>query len=155
MKNFVKGMQQVPIPAPKVPAPVYTSTPRKTGNMLKHAAGGILTRPHIGLVAEAGPESIIPLSARMRNRALKLYEQTGQILGVKPYALGGFAGPVPAVAAAGGYGGGNINIINHISVSVEGGSSGDTPSAREIADEVADEIAMKISSIFQNMPLRG
>ena len=73
---------------------------------------------------------------------------------MKPYALGGLRS-VPAVAAAGGYGGGNINIINHISVSVEGGSSGDTPSAREIAEEVADEIAMKISSIFQNMPLRG
>lgn len=155
MKNFVKGMQQVPIPAPKVPAPVYTSTPRKTGNIMRYAAGGILTRPHIGLVAEAGPEAIIPLSERMRNRALKLWEQTGQILGVKPYALGGFAGPVPAVAAAGGYGG-SISIINNVNVSVSvGDSSGDTASAREIAEEVADEIAMKISSIFQNMPLRG
>jgi hypothetical protein len=155
MKNFVKGMRQVPIPAPKVPAPVYTSTPRKTGNIMRYAAGGILTRPHLGMVAEAGPESIIPLSARMRGRALSLWEKTGQMLGVRPYEFGGFAGSVPAMAAGGGYGGGNINIINHISVSVEGGSSGDTPSAREIAEEVADEIAMKISSIFQNMPLRG
>lgn len=155
MKNFVKGMRQVSVPAPRVPAPVYSSTPRKTGYIRKHATGGILTRPHIGLVAEAGPESIIPLSARMRNRALKLYEQTGQMLGVRPYEFGGFAGSVPAMVAGGGYG--TISIVNNVNVSVsaEGGSDGETPSAREIADEVADEIALKISSIFGNMPLRG
>jgi hypothetical protein len=27
-----------------------------------HAAGGIFTRPHIGLIAEHGPEAIIPLN---------------------------------------------------------------------------------------------
>jgi hypothetical protein len=155
MKNFVKGMRQVPIPAPKVPAPVYTSTPRKTGNIMRYAAGGILTRPHLGMVAEAGPESIIPLSARMRGRALSLWEKTGQMLGVRPYEFGGFAGSVPAMVAGGGYG--TISIVNNVNVSVsaEGGSDGETPSAREIADEVADEIALKISSIFGNMPLRG
>jgi hypothetical protein len=155
MKNFVKGMRQVSIPAPRVPAPVYSSTPRKTGNIRKHATGGILTSPHLGMVAEAGPESIIPLSARMRGRALSLWEKTGQMLGVRPYEFGGFAGSVPAMVAGGGYG--TISIVNNVNVSVsaEGGSDGETPSAREIADEVADEIALKISSIFGNMPLRG
>jgi hypothetical protein len=155
MKNFVAGMQQVSVPAPRVPAPVYSSTPRKTGNIRKHATGGILTRPHLGMVAEAGPESIIPLSARMRGRALSLWEKTGQMLGVRPYEFGGFAGSVPAMVAGGGYG--TISIVNNVNVSVsaEGGSDGETPSAREIADEVADEIALKISSIFGNMPLRG
>jgi len=49
-----------------------------------HAAGGILTRPHLGLVAEAGPEAIIPLSARTRKRALDLWYRTGQLLGTLP-----------------------------------------------------------------------
>jgi len=30
--------------------------------VIPHAAGGIVTRPHIGLVGEAGPEAIIPLN---------------------------------------------------------------------------------------------
>ncbi len=63
----------------------------------KHAEGGILTRPHLGMVAEAGPEAIIPLSSRMRSQALNLWEQTGRQLGVMPYADGGFAGQLPAV----------------------------------------------------------
>ena len=29
---------------------------------MPHQAGGIFTRPHVGLVAEKGPEAIIPLS---------------------------------------------------------------------------------------------
>lgn len=71
------------------------------GRVSKYATGGILTRPHLGLVAEAGPEAIIPLSSQMRRRALELWQKTGEQLGVKPYAWGGFAGPVPALA--GGY----------------------------------------------------
>jgi len=46
-----------------------------------YAKGGILTRPHLGMVAEAGPEAVIPLSTQMRGRALKLWQQTGEILG--------------------------------------------------------------------------
>ena len=37
-----------------------------------HADGGIFTLPHVGLVAEAGAEAIIPLSAGKRNRGLDL-----------------------------------------------------------------------------------
>jgi TP901 family phage tail tape measure protein len=55
-----------------------------------YAEGGILTRPHLGLVAEAGPEAIIPLSSRMRGRALDLYAQVGNYLGVGvPQGSGG------------------------------------------------------------------
>lgn len=75
-----------------------------------HALGGIFTRPHLGLVAEAGPEVIIPLSSRFRARALDLWQRTGEYLGVKPYALGGFAGPVPAVAGASGGGGVSVTV---------------------------------------------
>ncbi|MEN1969027.1 transglycosylase SLT domain-containing protein [Lentibacillus sp. N15] len=58
----------------------------------KYASGGIIDRPHMGLVGEAGPEAIIPLSANRRSRALDLYNQTGKMLGVRPYANGGIAG---------------------------------------------------------------
>src|SRR5690606_21973348 len=58
----------------------------------KYAIGGILTRPHLGIVAEEGPEAIIPLSARMRARAMDLWLETGRMLGVRPYAEGGLVG---------------------------------------------------------------
>ena len=58
-----------------------------------HAEGGIMTRPHhVGLVAEDGAEAIIPLSGKRRKRGIELWEQTGEKLGVQPYANGGIAG---------------------------------------------------------------
>ena len=57
-----------------------------------HAAGGIFSSPHLGLVAEAGPEAVIPLSKRMRSRGLELLQQVG----------GYFGGSSPAPAFAGG-----------------------------------------------------
>lgn len=51
-----------------------------------------MTQPHIGLVGEAGPEMIIPLSAQRRSRGLDLWNQAGQMLGVRPYEMGGLVG---------------------------------------------------------------
>ena len=45
-----------------------------------HAFGGILTSPHIGLVAEAGPEAIIPL--RDKSRGIQVLSQAAKILGL-------------------------------------------------------------------------
>lgn len=49
-----------------------------------HAEGGIFSNPHYGLVAEAGPEAIIPLSSARRNRGLALWRKAGLELGVNP-----------------------------------------------------------------------
>lgn len=46
-----------------------------------HAEGGILTRPHLGLVAEAGPEAVIPL--RDKTRGVSVLTQAANILGVE------------------------------------------------------------------------
>lgn len=45
-----------------------------------HAKGGIMTQPHIGLVAEAGPEAIVPL--RDKTRGLAVLNQAAGIMGV-------------------------------------------------------------------------
>ena len=63
-----------------------------------HAAGGVFTTPHLGLVAEAGPESIIPLSAGRRSRGIDLWNRTGQMLGVKQVELD----DIPARGSGGG-----------------------------------------------------
>lgn len=62
------------------------------GGYKPYANGGIIDRPHMGLVGEAGPEAIIPLSSGKRSRALELYQQAGRALGVVPYANGGIVG---------------------------------------------------------------
>ncbi|MED4570314.1 phage tail tape measure protein [Brevibacillus agri] len=45
-----------------------------------YAKGGILTRPHIGLVAEAGPEAVIPLNRSPRS--ISLWKQAGRSMGL-------------------------------------------------------------------------
>ncbi|KMZ42507.1 MULTISPECIES: hypothetical protein [Bacillales] len=60
----------------------------------KYANGGMINKPHLGLVGEAGPEVIIPLSAGRRKRALELLGHTTRKLGVTPYANGGMVGPL-------------------------------------------------------------
>ena len=46
------------------------------------AEGGILTQPHIGLVAEDGPEAVIPLSASRRDRGAEIWEEAGRRMGL-------------------------------------------------------------------------
>jgi len=47
-----------------------------------YARGGLIRNPHIAQVGEDGDEAIIPLD-KYRNRAVQLWRQTGQELGVK------------------------------------------------------------------------
>lgn len=54
----------------------------ETGATTEHAWGGLMTTRHVGVVAEAGPEMIIPLSNDKKKRAFNLWQQTGQMLGV-------------------------------------------------------------------------
>lgn len=52
-----------------------TGTAPVKGVYQAHAAGGVFTSPHLGLVAEAGPEAIIPLSDP--NRAKEVMAEAG------------------------------------------------------------------------------
>lgn len=73
---------------------VLNPTPPISGttSVTRHAVGGIMTSPHIGMVAEDGAEAIIPLGSKRRSRGLSLWERVGEILGVKKYAEGGIVG---------------------------------------------------------------
>ena len=57
-----------------------------------HAEGGLFGNPHLGLVAEDGPEAIIPLGSKRRERGIDLWMQAGAMLGVSQYAEGGIIG---------------------------------------------------------------
>lgn len=90
-EEIAKSRARVNNSSSKVAMPAGGATP--------YANGAIINRPHLGLVGEAGPEAIIPLSASRRSRALALYEQTGRELGVRPYANGGIVGGGASIAS--------------------------------------------------------
>ena len=59
-----------------------TSSGGGGGRATPHATGGIMTRPHVGLVAEDGPEAIIPLGSKRRGRGIELLHRAAAALGV-------------------------------------------------------------------------
>lgn len=118
------------------------------------AAGGIYSRPHLAMVAEAGPEAIIPLSARMRSRAVDLWAETGRRLGISPYVERpvAVAAPSPAVAPAREAPYPPVNVTNHINVTVNGAKY-DNPD--RLADDIALRIAKSVELVSSNMPRRA
>ena len=148
-----------------------------------HAEGGIMTRPHLGLVAEDGAEAIIPLSGNRRERGIDLWERTGQMLGVKAYAEGGVAGgnapelanaPMPVVNgntaapfSAGGNGGGTSVPVTIQSLTVEINVDGGTAqnpqelaeairkNIRSMTDDIAYQLAVAMQQVYSNTPKEG
>ena len=126
-----------------------------------YAVGGILTRPHLGLVAEAGPEAIIPLSARMRARAMDLWLETGRRLGVRPYEEGGFAGawtwnreqkiPVSFTPSLATLGPATINLNFDLTGLVRQVVIENREDIDGAVDRITDAIANNLRSVFQNM----
>ena len=57
-----------------------------------HATGGMVNGRELSWVGEEGPEMIIPLVPARRERAVELYQQAGEILGVTAHANGGLVG---------------------------------------------------------------
>lgn len=136
----------------------------------KHAWGGIMHSPHVGVVAEDGPEAIIPLSPSKSARGLDLWMRAGQQLGVRPYAEGGIVGDIPEeipVSTFSGSGGGN-NVEIKVEVNPQfvieakdAGFDGENLIAvikahiREMVDDIGDELADRLARVFANMPVKG
>lgn len=147
------------------------TTSKGKGSILEHAYGGIMTKPHMGIVAEDGAESLIPLSPSKRQRGLDLWQRTGELLGVRAYEDGGIVGEEPEeipVASATGKAGQNITIKVEVKAepkfTIEG--SGDNTDEnkvvailkayiREMTDDIGDELAERLARIFANMPVKG
>lgn len=122
-------------------------------------------------VNEEAPEMIIPLSSQRRDRALKLWAKTGQLLDVPGFARGGrtyggndegfrFRRYDSEEPTSGGrsivieVGGINIEIV------VQGNDKESIveqikQQAKEIAEVVAGEIADALGGQFENTPVRG
>ena len=65
-----------------------------------HASGGYVNDKQLSWVGEEGPEAIIPLVPGRRNRALELYKEVGDILGVQANANGNIIGEATPLGGA-------------------------------------------------------
>lgn len=135
--------------APKV----QTALP-KNGKFF-HNAKGSLVRGHIvSELGEEGNEMVIPLS-RHRSRALSLWNQAGQILGVTKHAKGGLVGGSSGSGKASS--GSSKPVINVGGITISVNASGNDGivdaiknSKGEIADAIMQAIADAIGSTASN-----
>lgn len=135
--------------APKV----QTALP-KNGKFF-HNAKGSLVRGHIvSELGEEGNEMVIPLS-RHRSRALSLWNQAGQILGVTKHAKGGLVGGSSGSGKASS--GSSQPVINVGGITISVNASGNDGivdaiknSKGEIADTIMQAIADAIGSTASN-----
>lgn len=128
-----------------------TSISLPRGAVKKNAAGGIYDGAMLSWVAEDGPEAIIPLGSKRRERGLDLWMQAGKMLGVSEFAEGGILAPYsgamenlpddvwddddgggnPTPPAPTGNGGGSgdrtisVNVSANPTFQIEGGNSPD------------------------------
>ena len=121
----------------------------------KHASGGIFSSPHIGLVAEDGPEAIIPLGSKRRQRGLDLWMKAGAAMGVTAYANGGIVGGNVSNTSSGT---GTVNVGGvTVNITVDGGSGTllDTLNGQseEIKEAIAGILYAALSESFQNQPI--
>jgi TP901 family phage tail tape measure protein len=138
------------------------------GSEAAHAAGGIFFAPHRGLVAENGPEAVIPLGDR--NRGLDLLARTATMMGVDfgdgiDDAISGDDGNIVPVntSLTAGSGSQSVSIdMGGISIPITiSGGSGDAQAVvqairenlEDIADDIGGQLASKVASIFGNQPV--
>ncbi|OUO26017.1 tape measure protein [Eubacterium sp. An3] len=122
----------------------------------KNARGNYIGRHIISELGEEGPEMVIPLS-KHRSRALGLWEQAGEILGVTHYARGGKVGNVGRRRSAGA-GSVQINVASgaiQITVQAASGAGGDVVAAiknskQEIADVIMNAIVDACGTSYTN-----
>ncbi len=122
----------------------------------KNARGNYIGSHIVSELGEEGPEMVIPLSNH-RNRALKLWEQAGNILGVKRYARGGIAGQGNIRGTRGTSSGGvQVNVASGaIQITVQAGGSSDIVTAirsgrKEITDAILNAIVDACGTSYTN-----
>ena len=131
-----------------------------------NAEGSIVTGPLLSWVGEDGPEAIIPLGSKRRDRGMDLWLQAGRALGVKEYADGGMIGDVPLSGGSSDSTSGDSSgsgdkgqvVINMNPVfNINGNSGNDTVNTikeklKELINEMSGELATRLLESYANMP---
>lgn len=137
-----------------------------TATIASNAEGSIITGPLLSWVGEDGPEAIIPLGSKRRDRGMDLWLQAGRALGVKEYAEGGMVGDVPLSGDSSDSPSGNsgsngdkgqivVNMNPVFNINGEGGN--DTVNSikeklKELINEMSGELASRLLESYANMP---
>lgn len=149
-----------------------TGTATVSGSITSNAEGSIVNGRILSWVGEDGPEAIIPLGSKRRQRGLELWKAAGRMMGIAEYAEGGIIGASEDDTGAKEIFDGSIqqNVSNtsgsgvtvQVNLSPEfniGGNDENTvvqtirAHLKEIADELGAEIAIQLSQSFENMPV--
>lgn len=137
-----------------------------TASIAGNAEGSIVTGPLLSWVGEDGPEAIIPLGSKRRDRGMDLWLQAGRALGVKEYADGGMIGDVPLSGGSSDSTSGDSSgsgdkgqvVINMNPVfNINGDSGNDTVNTikeklKELINEMSGELATRLLDSYANMP---
>lgn len=137
-----------------------------TASIAGNAEGSIVTSPLLSWVGEDGPEAIIPLGSKRRDRGMDLWLQAGRALGVKEYADGGMIGDVPLSGGSSDSTSGDSSgsgdkgqvVINMNPVfNINGNSGNDTVNTikeklKELINEMSGELATRLLESYANMP---
>lgn len=137
-----------------------------TASITGNAKGSIVTSPLLSWVGEDGPEAIIPLGSKRRDRGMDLWLQAGRALGVKEYADGGMIGDVPLSGGSSDSTSGDSSgsgdkgqvVINMNPVfNINGDSGNDTVNTikeklKELINEMSGELATRLLESYANMP---
>ena len=137
------------------------------GSEAPHAAGGIFHAPHRGIVAENGPEAIIPLNDR--TRGLDILERAATMMGLDfgdemdftPDESGESAPLIAPISTGNAPQSVSIELGGiSIPITISGGpmdAQGVVQAIREnledIADDIGGQLADKVASIFGNQPI--
>lgn len=137
-----------------------------TASIAGNAEGSIVTGPLLSWVGEDGPEAIIPLGSKRRDRGMDLWLQAGRALGVKEYADGGMIGDVPLSGGSSDSTSGDSSgsgdkgqvVINMNPVfNINGNNGNDTVNTikeklKELINEMSGELATRLLESYANMP---
>lgn len=137
-----------------------------TASIAGNAEGSIITGPLLSWVGEDGPEAIIPLGSKRRDRGMDLWLQAGRALGVKEYADGGMIGDVPLSGGSSDSTSGDSSgsgdkgqvVINMNPVfNINENSGNDTVNTikeklKELINEMSGELATRLLESYANMP---
>lgn len=143
------------------------------GGIVGYSDGGMVRGGSqlIEVAEEGSPEMIIPLSSQRRGRALKLWAQAGNMMGVPGFARGGltngaqdegirFRSYGSSDSSAGGQSvqvdiGGITFEINVNGTDAQSITAAIKAQAAEIAESVAGVLADALETQFENTPVRG
>lgn len=137
-----------------------------TATIAGNAEGSIVTGPLLSWVGEDGPEAIIPLGSKRRDRGMDLWLQAGRALGVKEYAEGGIVGDVPlsgdssdSPSENSGSNGDKGQIVVNMNpvFNINGEGGNDTVNSikeklKELINEMSGELATRLLESYANMP---